>query len=122
MIIERIKRHNIINGFLFSFLEFGSIALLVGAFSVYFLFKQRYGMGLIGLGIAANCLPVVYYSLRSLRRKQPSIGFLAVFNPRVRKRIGREYPETAADTAVIVVTTLIPFLALLLVAMDSRKK
>ena len=121
MIIERIRRHNIINGFLFSLIEFGGIALLIGAFAIWFLLKKRYGIGFIGLGIAANCLPVAYYALRSLRRKQQSIGFLAIFDPNVRERVARQYPETAADTAVIVATTLIPFLALLLAAIDSHK-
>ncbi|HXH26267.1 MAG TPA: hypothetical protein VNG90_00045, partial [Candidatus Acidoferrum sp.] len=92
--IDRIKRHNGINGFLFSFIEFGLVALLVGGFAIYAFAQGKTLMGIAGLGIAANCLPVMLYSFRSFMAGEKAIGLRAWLNRSGRLLIAKRYPET----------------------------
>jgi uncharacterized membrane protein len=122
VIVERIKRHNIINGFAFSLVEFAIVALLVGGFSIALFVTRRYPMAWIFLGIALNCFPVMYYAWRSLQRKEKDIGFSAWLNSKTREQIGKDYPQTSVDTTIIVLATLVPFLAVLLTLIDNNKR
>ncbi|HEU4966854.1 MAG TPA: hypothetical protein VFT53_05255 [Candidatus Saccharimonadales bacterium] len=118
MIIERIKRHNTVNGFMFSFVEFALITLLIGGLGVYALLRSRTLVGAACLGIAANGFPVMFYSLRSLRAREKAIGLGNWMRASGRSLIAERYPETPVDTTVIVVATAVPFLALLLAFID----
>ena len=118
MIVDRIKRHNILNGFLFSFVEFALIALLIGGFAIFALMSGKYLIGIVGLGIAANCIPVMAYSIQSLRAKEKALGFGSWLHASGRLIIAKRYSEAAVDTTVIVVATAIPFLALFLMLID----
>lgn len=122
LIIERIKRHNIINGFIFSFIEFASIAILVGSFSIFLFIKQRYLLGWIGTGIACNSLPIMYYSWRSIQHREKAIGILEWLNARTRERINKQYPQSSVDTLIIVTTVILPFIALCLTILDVVKR
>ncbi|GEM_PF-2795750 len=122
MIVDRIKRHNIINGFKFSFVEFALIALLIGGFGIYALVLGKLPIGIVGVGIAANCAPVMFYSFRSLISKDKSIGFMNWLDGKGRSSIAKRYPETSVDTLVIVLATLIPFLALILTFGDVMQR
>lgn len=122
MIIERIKRHNIINGFWFSTIEFSGVAVLVAAFAVYAWLQGKWQIGVIGVGIACNCLPVVIEGVLSIRGREEQIGFIAWLRKDTRDSIARRYPETSLDTVVIVLTTVLPFVALCLWFADVFKR
>jgi hypothetical protein len=121
MIVARIKRHNIVNGFVFSLVEFALVAAIVGGFSVYALIQEKTVVGLVGLAIAVNCLPVMLYSVQSLRANEKQIGFRAWLTRTNRALIAQRYPETGVDTVVIVIATIVPLLAVLLTTIDVVK-
>ena len=75
-------------------------------------------MGILGIGIAANGIPVMAYSIQSLRAREKAIGFGGWLHASGRLLITKRYPETSTDTAVIVGATAIPFLALILTLID----
>lgn len=121
MFTERIRRHNTVNGFLFSSSEFALVALLTGSFSIYTLSVGKIFIGAVELGIALNCLPVIFYGVRSIVRKEKCIGVAGWFHAATRTEIANKYPETSMDTAALVAATVIPFAGLGLAIFDLAK-
>jgi hypothetical protein len=122
MLIDRIKRHNDINGLLFSAVEFAGVAAILTGFAIYGAVLGKYLLAASLVAIAANCLPVVYFALRSLKKGEKDIGIMAMFSGKGRTEISTKYPQSGMDTIVIVTATLIPGLALLLVCLDVMRQ
>ena len=112
-----IQCHNRLNGLVFSIVEFGCIALFVGAFAAYYLVHRRWAMASIGWGITLNCLPVVIYGLRQLRqakiRGQTTGSYYS--DRQAREQHRRENPHMLRDTLVLTLGTILPFVTLMTV-------
>jgi len=113
MLIEKIKTHNEVNGFVFSVVEFALIALSIVPSALYYLMHARVISGIIASGIVANALTVVAFGVRALVVKQRSIGILRWFDKRERAAITLRYPHLTRDTLIVAAATLIPFVVLL---------
>ena len=107
--INRIKTHNIINGIIFSTVEFVIAALIVAPFAIYYVFHGNVLYATISIGIILNFLMIVAFGLRQYKNKEKDIGIQHMFNKDVREKISREYPNLSNDTSVLVITMLLPF-------------
>jgi len=109
-----IQRHNRLNGLWFSIIEFGFIAAFVGAFAIYYLIHQRWGMALIGWGIVLNCVAVVVYGLRQWRQAKadgrPAGSYFS--DRQARERHRQENPHMLRDTLMLTIGTILPFVSL----------
>ena len=107
--ISRIKTHNILNGIIFSILEFVITALIIAPFAVYYVLHGKVLYATIAIGIILNCLMIVAFGLGQYKNKEKDIGIQHMFNKSVREKISREYPNLSNDTSVLVITMLLPF-------------
>ena len=117
--LDIIQRHNRLNGLVFSIVEFGFIAVLVGAYATYYILHTRLVMAIIGWGITLNCVAVVVIGLRQLahdRASGTSIG--SFWDKKARERLRRENPHMLRDTLTLCVGTLLPFVSVLAVLSD----
>jgi hypothetical protein len=114
-----IHRHNLLNGVVFSVVEFGLIALLIGAFATYYLLHHRPVMAAIGWGIALNCLPVVVSGVQELRRRNVSGQRLGSFwDKAARERHRKENPHMLRDALVLTGAVMLPFVCFALVLFE----
>ena len=117
--LDIIRRHNRLNGLVFSIVEFGFIAVLVGAYATYYILHTRLVMAIIGWGITLNCLAVVVIGLRQLAHDRASGRSIGSFwDKKTRERLRRENPHMLRDTLTLCVGTLLPFVSVLAVLSD----
>src|SRR5215510_9328224 len=111
--ISRIKTHNILNGIIFSIVEFVITSLVIAPFAFYYITRGRTLYAFIAMGIILNCLTIVAFGLQQYRRKEKDIGIQHMLNKSLREQIGREYPHLSNDTLVLTFTILLPFIMFL---------
>ena len=107
--INRIKTHNILNGIIFSIVEFVVIDLIIAPFAIYYVVHGKVLYATISVGIILNCLMIVLFGLQQYKNKEKDVGIHHMFNKSVRERISREHPHLSNDTSVLVITMLLPF-------------
>jgi predicted signal transduction protein with EAL and GGDEF domain len=107
--INRIKAHNLLNGIVFSILEFGITVLIIAPFAIYYVVHGKVLYATIAIGIILNCLMIVAFGLQQYIGKEKDVGIQHMFNKSVRERVSREYPHLSNDTSVLVITLLLPF-------------
>ena len=107
--INRIKTHNILNGIIFSIVEFVVIDLIIAPFAIYYVLHGKVLYATISVGIILNCLMIVLFGLQQYKNKEKDVGIQHMFNKSVRERISREHPHLINDTSVLVITMLLPF-------------
>ena len=107
--INRIKTHNILNGIIFSIVEFVVIDLIIAPFAIYYVVHGKVLYATISVGIILNCLMIVLFGLQQYKNKEEDVGIQHMFNKSVRERISREHPHLSNDTSVLVITMLLPF-------------
>ena len=120
--IRIIRSHNRLNGLRFSTLEFGLVGLVVLALAGYFLLAGASLLCVASLGIAVNCLPVVWLGIGSLRAGESDVGLRALLRPAARAAALRERPTMQRDTYILAGATLVPFLVALVVFVELRRK
>ena len=113
MLIDKIKAHNEVNGFVFSAAELCLVALCSAPFGVYYLLHGRRFAGLIAMGIAANALTIAALSLQGLWSGQKDIGLSKWFNKEGRPAMASRFPNMTTDTMVVAFVTMLPFVLLL---------
>jgi len=74
--IDRIKTHNILNGILFSMVEFAMTALVIAPFAVYYVIHGRALYAAISMGIILNCLTIGWFGLRQYGNKEKDLGIV----------------------------------------------
>ena len=120
--IQKIKLHNYVYGFVFSLIEFILIILVIGGFMIYYFLHGRTLYGIISLGIVLNCLVFVLFAASSLIHKENDLGIMKFFNKKSRDETYREHTTLQRDTYVLSVLTLFPFLLFLLCLIDIIRK
>jgi hypothetical protein len=120
-VLQRIKRHNEVWGFRFCAGEFVLASLLILPFTVWYLAHGKYLYGVIGMGLITNFLVVVVLALQSLHRGERDRGILQFFNKQLRGDIHAAYPRLDAETAVLCVAVILPFVTLAWVMIDLAK-
>ena len=111
--INRIKAHNILNGIIFSILEFVIIDLLIAPFAIYYVLHGKVLYAAVAMGIMLNCLMIVVLGLQQYKNKEKDVGIQHVFNKGMREQISREHPHLSNDTSLLVITMLLPFVMLI---------
>jgi hypothetical protein len=117
-----IRGHNRLNGLRFSAVEFSAVALLTLGLAAFFALGGAVLLGLVALGIAANCAPVIWLASKSIRAGEPDIGLRAMLRPSVRAAALREYPTMQRDTYILAGATLIPFVVVLTVLTERGRQ
>ena len=107
--INRIKTHNILNGIIFSIVEFVVTDLIIAPFAIYYVLHGKMLYAAICVGIILNCLMIVLFGLHQYKNKEKDVGIQHMFNKSVRERISQEHPHLSNDTSVLVITMLLPF-------------
>jgi hypothetical protein len=120
--IARVETHNRLNGFGFVIGEFGLIGLVALVFAVLYAAKGDGLPAVACVGITANSIVVIWRAVRAMRRGQPSIGLWRIYTqPDVRAQVMREHPGLSAETLLITVAVVVPFLLLLIVAVEAAR-
>ena len=118
--IKRIEDHNWLNGYLFVTIEFALMVAVIAPFGVYWLGHQKWLLAAVAVGIVANCLVVFGRSLRSLVRRERGVGFWKVYtDPVTRQQVAAEHPNLSADTAILAILCLLPFVLAAVSALES---
>ena len=110
--------HNRLYGYRFCALEFGGVGLLALGLAVLFADGGAVWLAIAGLGIAANCVPVCWMALGSIRAGEPDVGLRAMLRPEVRAQAQRDVPTMQRDTLILSIATVVPFLTAILVALE----
>lgn len=120
--IRIIQAHNRLNGLQFVACEFGLIAVLVGWFAAYYLLHARWALGLTSLGITLNCIVVAAFAAGMWRAAARSGANVPTFWDRsARQQHLADNPHLLRDTLLLVVATLLPFVLLLAVGVESGR-
>lgn len=120
--VERILAHNRLNGLLFSLIEFGLFSLLVAPFAVYYGLHGRWVLFAICVGVICNFLTIVTFAARSLKSGEKSVGHRKLLRREERVEIAKQYPHLMTDTLTLTVTSLLPFVLLVAVRVEKRKR
>ena len=120
ILLEKVRAHNALNGFRFIAVEFGVIALVLAPFAVYYWAAGRWALAFISTGIIANCLPIVFAALRSLRAGEPGSRSDRL-RDRIRARRRSDQLHADMDTITIALCTLVPFLGAALITVDQLR-
>lgn len=120
--IEKIKLHNYVYGFVFSLVEFLLIILVIGLFMIYYFLHERIPYAIITLGIVFNCFVFVYFAANSLIQKEHDLGIIKFFNKKARDETYRIYPTLQLDTYVLSLLTLLPFMLILSCTINTITK
>ncbi len=111
--INRIKTHNVLNGFVFSIVEYMIAGLAVAPFAGYYIVTSRFLFAAVAIGIILNCLVIAIIGIQQYRRHEKQVGIQHMFEKNVRERVGHEYPRLGNDTLVLSITVLLPFVILI---------
>ena len=120
--LNKVKSHNEVNGFRFSAGEFSLMALVIAPFGIYYFAHGRPFAGLVAAGIVANTVVVAALSLHALFSGQKDIGVSRWFDKDGRAMIASRFPNMTRDTMILTVVTLLPFVLLLSVLVESRPR
>jgi hypothetical protein len=116
--IQIIKTHNLLNGLLFSILEFLVISLVVSPFAIYYLTHERFIYSLISLGIFLNCLTVALIGWCQWRGGEQGLGLRQFMDKEELERVRLANPHLLADTLKLAISALVPFLLIALVVYE----
>lgn len=109
MLIARIRRHNEVNGFLFTAIEFALISICILPFGVFYFLHERVEAGLVVTGIVANCLTTIAFAVYSMWAGHEDLGVMNWFNEKGRLIIASKYGNLNQDTLILTIATVIPF-------------
>jgi hypothetical protein len=110
MLKQKIQEHNYLNGYLFVIIEFSIFIIVLLPFTWYYLLHEKLWLGIIGLGLITNFIPVILYALRSFFRKEKSIGIIKFYNKKQRDDIREKIPNLSRDTSILFAYLIVPFL------------
>jgi hypothetical protein len=116
--INRIKTYNILNGIIFSIVEFVITALIIAPFAIYYIIHGRVLYATVAIGIIFNCLTIVAFGVQQRRRREKDVGIQHTFNKSLREQINREYPHLGNDTWILTTTILLPFVMFIWVVIE----
>lgn len=92
----------------------------MGSFGLYAMTVGKWALGIAGLGIALNCLPVIILAASSIKHRQSDLGIMQWFiNQKVRQKYAQQHPEIGLDTTIIVIATSLPGAALVMAVIDA---
>ena len=111
--IYRIRTHNILNGIIFSIVEFVITAGIIAPFAIYYVLHGRVLYAAVAIGIMLNCLTIVAFGVQQYLRKEKDVGIQQMFNKEIREKVSREYPHLSNDTSILVLTLLLPYVMLI---------
>ncbi len=118
--IARVETHNRLNGFGFVIGEFALVGLVALVLAVLYMARGGGLPAVAGVGIAANSIVVIWLAVRALRRGESGIGIWRLYTHRsVREQVMREHPGLLAETLLIALAVLVPYLLLLIVAAEA---
>ena len=118
MLKQKIQEHNYLNGYLFVVIEFGVFIMVILPFTLYYILHGKIWPGIIGLGLIVNFIPMLFFALRSLLRKEKSIGIHKIYNKMQRDDIKERFPNLSLDTLVLLVCLIIPFLLVIALCIE----
>ncbi len=118
MLIKKIQDHNYLNGFLFVTIEFVVFISVVLPFTIYYLLKGEILLLLIGIGLTLNFITVAFFSVRSMLRKDASLGIHKLYDKKIRDKIRLSYPTLTKDTTILFITLIIPFILTIIVCVE----
>ena len=74
-----ILEHNYLNGFKFVIVEFGIFILVIAPYCLYYFFHYKFLLAGIASGLISNFIVVLFFAVRSVSRKESSLGITKLF-------------------------------------------
>ena len=118
MLIKKIQDHNYLNGFLFVTMEFVVFISAVLPFTIYYLLNGKITLSVIGIGLILNFTTVALFSVRSMLRKDASLGIHKLYNKKIRDKVRLSYPALTKDTTTLFITLIVPFILTIIVCVE----
>lgn len=120
--IRRIEDHNRLNGYLFVSIEFGAIAAVVAPFGIYWFGHRNWPLAAVAAGVFVNCLLVFARAVRSLVRRERGVGLWKIYtDTATRQGVAASYPNLSADTAIVAIASLLPFVLAAITALEALR-
>jgi hypothetical protein len=79
-------------------------------------------MAVIAAGLISNFLVVLFFSIRSVIRKEKSLGITKLFNKKILTEVKSQYPNLNLDTTIFVICLVLPFVVFLIVFIGHLRK
>lgn len=117
-VLATICEHNSLNGLRFVAGEFLLVAAVAAWIGVGAALHHRAATAVAGFGVAMNGIAIVAIAVAQLRAHDINLGILKAWSAQNRAWIARDYPDLNRHTILIVVFVLIPFLLVILLAME----
>jgi len=118
MLLKKIHDHNYLNGFLFVTIEFVAFISVFLPFTIYYLLNDEIFLAVVGIGLILNFCTVALFSVRSMLRKDTSLGINKLYNKEIRDEIKHNYPTLTKDTIILFMTLIIPFMLTAIVGVE----
>jgi len=119
-VAARVREHNRLNGFGFVIAEFLLVILAALFISASGLLHNRILLAMTGVGIAANAGAVIVIAAAQIRDHEQSEGLLKVRSPEFRAMLRQNNPNLSTHTLIVFVSTLLPFLLVVLLILQVR--
>jgi len=119
-VAARVREHNRLNGFGFVIAEFLLVILAALFISASGLLHNRVLLAMTGVGIAANAGAVIVIAAAQTRDHEQSEGLLKVRSPEFRAMLRQNNPNLSTHTLIVFVSTLLPFLLVVLLILQVR--
>lgn len=113
--IRRIIEHNQLNGAAFSIAEFTLVAAAAALLAAGYAREDHMPGVVLALGTGLNSLIIVAFGIVAWSRGERGTPLARVFSRSGRAELTRQHPNLMADTLIVAIAALIPFV--LLVAM-----
>jgi len=104
-----------------STVEFLVFAVVVGAIAVAFGLRHAVFATVLAAGAALNGLVIAAFGLCAWRRGERGSSLAQVFSGKGRAELIRHYPTLAADTWLLALAVLVPFLVLVTSALECGR-
>ena len=104
-----ILEHNYLNGFKFVIVEFGIFILVIAPYCLYYFFHYKFLLAGIASGLISNFIVVLFFAVRSVSRKESSLGITKLYHRKTLAEVKNKYPDLPRNTTIFVISLLLPF-------------
>ncbi len=108
--IAIVREHNRLNGYRFSLVEYGAIALGMSVLVAYYMASARWFDAAGWLGIVANFAVIAGHALAAIRSGAVDDGTLPLRRRTFREEVARHSPGIGRRTSLLIATQCVPFL------------
>lgn len=120
--IRRIIEHNQLNGVAFSIAEFTLVAVAAALIAAGYARQDHPAGVVLAVGTGLNSLVIVGLGVVAWRRGERGTPLPQVFSRAGRADLAREHPKLMADTLLVAIAAVVPFVLLAVALAESVRR